>query len=47
VQNVFPNASEENERRVRAFAYPQVVFQYYDGFTGKLLYAESVLLHDN
>ena len=26
-----------------AYDTPQVTFQYYDGFTGDLLYAESVL----
>jgi hypothetical protein len=29
-----------------AYPRPQVVFQYYDGFTGDLLYAESILATD-
>ncbi len=43
VNNVFTNRSESGPDRVVAFPRPQVVFQYYDGFTGDLLYAESIL----
>lgn len=43
VNNVFNNPLEFGEDRWAAFARPQVIFQYYDGRTGKLRYAESVL----
>jgi len=41
--NVFNNPVREGEERWVAFPRPQVVFQYYDGLTGELRYAESVL----
>lgn len=43
VNNVFNNSVEEGKPRWVKFPRPQVVFQYYDGFTGDLLYAESIL----
>ncbi|MEK7404600.1 MAG: metallophosphoesterase family protein [Acidobacteriota bacterium] len=43
VNNVFNNALAEGKPRWVAFPHPQVVVQYYDGFTGNLLYAESIL----
>ncbi|MBW3539553.1 MAG: alkaline phosphatase D family protein [Planctomycetes bacterium] len=44
VNNVFDNPVKlGGESRWFAFPRPQVVFQYYDGRTGKLRYAESVL----
>jgi phosphodiesterase/alkaline phosphatase D-like protein len=43
VNNVFTNRRESGSDRTVAFPRPQVVFQYYDGFTGDLLYAESIL----
>jgi phosphodiesterase/alkaline phosphatase D-like protein len=42
VNNVFNNPSESGDRLV-AYENPQAVFQYYDGLTGELLYAESVV----
>ena len=43
VNNVFNNPIEEGRDRWVAFPRPQVIFQYYDGLTGDLLYAESIL----
>jgi hypothetical protein len=43
VNNVFNNPIEEGKDRWVAFPRPQVIFQYYDGLTGDLLYAESIL----
>lgn len=43
VNNVFNNPLKEGERRWVAYPRPQIVMQYYDGFTGDLLYAEPVL----
>ena len=42
VNNVFNNPSEGGDRLV-AYENPQAVFQYYDGLTGELLYAESIV----
>lgn len=44
VNNVFRTVTDENKDCWQAYPYPQVVFQYYDGYTGNLLYAESILL---
>jgi len=43
VNNVFNNEIEEGKERWVKFPRPQIVFQFYDGFTGDLLYAESIL----
>lgn len=43
VNNVLTNRKEDGSTRLVAYPRPQVVFQYYDGFTGDLLYAESIL----
>ncbi|MDE0164271.1 MAG: metallophosphoesterase family protein [Bryobacterales bacterium] len=43
VNSVFNNPNEEGKDRWVAFPNPQVVFQYHDGLTGELLYAESVV----
>jgi phosphodiesterase/alkaline phosphatase D-like protein len=43
VNNVFNNPTRRGKDRWVAFPRPQVVFQYYDGLTGRLLYAESIL----
>ena len=43
VNNVFNNPKSVHGTRWVAFPRPQVVFQYYNGRTGKLKYAESVL----
>jgi phosphodiesterase/alkaline phosphatase D-like protein len=42
VNNVFNNPLEKGKDRWVAFPRPHVVFQYYDGLTGELRYAESV-----
>ena len=42
VNNVFNNPLEAGDRWV-AYENPQAVFQYYDGLTGDLLYAESIV----
>ena len=44
LNNVFPNLTQEGGERWQAFEYPQVLFTYYDGLNGDLIYAESVLL---
>ena len=43
VNNVFNNPLQEGVERWVKFPHPQVIFQYYDGFTGRLLYAESIV----
>jgi hypothetical protein len=43
VNNVFNSPVEENKKRWITFPRPQVIFQYYDGYTGDLLYAEPIL----
>ncbi len=43
VNNVFNNPLEEGKDRWVRFPHPQVIFQYYSGWTGELLYAESIV----
>ena len=43
ISNVFSNPKEEGTPRWVAYPQPQATFQYYDGLTGDLLYAESIL----
>ena len=43
VNNVFENPDGEGRQRWVAYPRPQVIVQYYDGLTGGLLYAESIL----
>lgn len=43
INNVWRNPKEEGQTRWVAYPRPQVVVQYYDGLTGDLLYAESIL----
>jgi len=43
VNNVFNNPDPQRKDRWVAFPYPQIVFQYYHGLSGDLLYAHSVL----
>jgi len=45
VNNVFNNPIERRATRWVAFPHPHVVFQYYDGLTGELKYAETILAH--
>ena len=42
VNNVFNMPKKLGGKRLVAFPHPQVVFQYYDGRSGDLLYAESI-----
>lgn len=42
INNVFNNPSEPGKQRWVAYPKPHVVIQYYDGFTGELLYAEPI-----
>ena len=44
VNNVFNNPQELGGRRWVAYNQPQVIFQYYDGRSGDLRYAESISL---
>ena len=43
ISNVFNNPGPEGRPRWVAYPRPQAIFQYYDGLTGELLYAESIL----
>jgi alkaline phosphatase D len=43
VNNAFNNPTRDGQDRWVAFPKPQVIFQYYDGLTGELKYAESIL----
>jgi hypothetical protein len=42
VNNVFNNPQQLGQQRWVAFERPQLVFQYYSGRTGDLLYAEAI-----
>ncbi len=42
VNNVFNNPAEIEKDRWVAYPHPQVIFQYYSGNTGDLLYAEAI-----
>lgn len=42
LNNVFNSPLQVGEKRWVAFPHPQVIFQYYDGLTGELRYAESI-----
>ena len=42
VNNVFNNPIERDGDRWIAFPQPQVIFQYFDGFTGDLRYSETI-----
>jgi phosphodiesterase/alkaline phosphatase D-like protein len=44
VNNVFNMPQKLGEKRLVAYPHPQVIFQYYDGRTGELAYAQSVTL---
>ena len=43
INNVFNNPGPSGRSRWVAYPRPQAIFQYYDGLTGDLLYAESIL----
>jgi hypothetical protein len=42
VNNVFNSPQQLGDRRWVAYPHPQVIFQYFDGRTGELQYAEAV-----
>jgi len=42
VNNVFNNPKQRGDERRVAFPKPHVVFQFYDGLTGELKYAEAI-----
>jgi len=42
INNVYPNPDAQGNPRWVAFPRPHLVIQYFDGFTGDLLYAEAV-----
>lgn len=42
INNVYPNPDAQGNTRWVAYPRPHVVIQYFDGFTGDLLYAEAV-----
>lgn len=42
VNNVFNMPKKLGEKRLVAYPHPQIVFQYYDGRTGELAYAEAI-----
>ena len=43
LNNVFNNPKKMGDTRWVAYPRPQVIFQYYDGRSGQLKYAESIL----
>ena len=45
VNNVFDNRLEAKTPRWVSYPHPQVIFQFFDGFSGDLLYAESILVN--
>lgn len=44
VNNVFNMPKKLGDKRLVAYPHPQVIFQYYDGRTGELAYAEAISL---
>ena len=42
VNNVFNNPIKRGDKRWVAYQHPQVIFKFYDGYTGELRYAETV-----
>ena len=44
VNNVFTNRKASGKNLSVAYPLPQVIFQFYSGFTGQLLYAESIVI---
>ena len=43
INNVFNNPVTLGDERWVAFPHPQVIFQFFDGFTGELRYSETVV----
>jgi alkaline phosphatase D len=44
INNVFNQPLKRGDKRWVAYPHPQIVFQYFDGFTGELDYAEAISL---
>jgi alkaline phosphatase D len=44
VNNVFNMPKKLGEKRLVAYPHPQIIFQYYNGRTGELAYAEAISL---
>ena len=44
LNNVFNMPQQLGGERLVAYPHPQVIFQYHEGRTGKMVYAESVVL---
>ena len=44
INNVFNNPQKLGDERWVAYPHPQIIFQYFDGKTGELAYAEAVSL---
>lgn len=42
INNVFNMPKQLGGKRLVAYPHPQVIFQYFDGRSGELVYAESV-----
>ena len=43
VNNVFNSQLQRGDERWVAYPHPQVIFKYYDAFTGELRYSESIV----
>ena len=43
INNVFNSPIQRGDERWVAFPHPQVMFKYYDAFTGELRYTESIV----
>ena len=43
VNNVFNSPIQRGDERWVAYPHPQVIFKYYDAFTGELRYSESIV----
>ncbi|MFT5470990.1 MAG: alkaline phosphatase D [Verrucomicrobiales bacterium] len=43
INNVFNNPVTHGDERWVAFPHPQVIFQFFDGFTGELRYSETIV----
>ena len=46
INNAFNNPKQLGDERWVAFPRPHVIFQYFDGYTGKLRYAQSIHAHE-
>jgi len=44
INNVFNQPKKLGDKRWVAYPHPQIIFQYFDGKTGELDYAEAISL---